>query len=113
MTIDDGLVLRGERICVPSALRHEMKQRVHTGHLGIQSNLRRARTYLYWPGMSADIKTYVENCNTCSETNAKQTPQPLFLHRVPDRPWQKLGVDLFTVSNRNYLVTLDYFSHFF
>ena len=29
-----------------------------------------------------------------------------------DEPWEKLGVDLFTIANRDYLVTVDYFSSF-
>ena len=55
MTIEDGIILRSERIVVPSSLRYEMKTKIHTGHMGINSCLRRARTYLYWPGMSSEI----------------------------------------------------------
>ena len=113
MSLEDGIITRGERIVVPSSLRQEMKGKIHTGHMGINSCLRRARTHLYWPGMSADIKIFVENCSTCSATSSKQPTQPLYLHSIPNRPWQKLGLDIFTISNRNYLVTVDYFSQFF
>ena len=37
----------------------------------------------------------------------------LYLHEVPERPWQKVGVDIFTISSRNYLVTVDYLSGFY
>ena len=33
-------------------------------------------------------------------------------HEISDRPWQKVGVDLMTLKNHNYLVTVDYFSNF-
>ena len=39
--------------------------------------------------------------------------QPLSLHDVPERPWQKVAMDIFTIKSRNYLVTVDYYSQFF
>ena len=113
MSLEEGVIVRGERIVVPSSLRYDMKQKIHSGHMGINSCLRRARAYLYWPGMSSDIKTYVENCSTCQENSIKQPTQPLLVHKVPDRPWQKLGIDIFTIKGRNYLITADYYSQFF
>ena len=113
MTIEDGIILRSERIVVPSSLRYEMKTKIHTGHMGINSCLRRARTYLYWPGMSSEIKLFVENCSTCSTYHYNQPTQPLYVHTIPERPWQKLGMDIFTLNTRNYLVTVDYYSQFF
>jgi len=113
MTIEDGIVLRGERIVIPKSLRYDMKQKLHAGHLGINSCLRRARTYLYWPGMSSEIRNFIETCPTCNTIANKQPKQPLKLHDFPERPWQKLGIDIFTIENRNYLVTVDYYSQFF
>ena len=34
-------------------------------------------------------------------------------HVIPDRPWQKVGTDLFTVDNKQYLVTVDDYSRYF
>ena len=31
-------------------------------------------------------------------------------HEVPQRPWEKVAVDLFTLNQKDYLVTLDYYS---
>lgn len=113
LTIEDGLIFRGEKIVIPESLRKDMKKKVHAGHTGINSCLRRARTYIFWPGMSAEIRQYVENCNTCASLQAKQSAEPLKLHETPDRPWQKVATDIFTIDSKNYLVTVDYFSQFF
>ena len=32
---------------------------------------------------------------------------------MPTRPWAKVGADLFTFQDREYLVTVDYYSDFF
>ncbi|ELU14067.1 hypothetical protein CAPTEDRAFT_31280, partial [Capitella teleta] len=50
----------------PQSLHAETKKKVHAGHLGINSCLRRARDLIFWPGMSADIRQYVEACTTCA-----------------------------------------------
>jgi hypothetical protein len=113
LTIEDGIVYRGERIVVPKSLQDTMKQKVHAGHTGINSCLRRARTYIFWPGMSSEIRQYVENCSTCASLQPKQQQEPLKLHEVPDRPWQKVGTDLLTLNSRNYLITVDYYSQYF
>ena len=33
-------------------------------------------------------------------------------HDIPDRPWAKFGVDLFSLNNKDYLITVDFYSKF-
>ena len=110
LSVQDGIVLRGERVVIPTSMHHEMKMKVHAGHTGINSCLRRARELIYWPGISAEIRQYVETCDVCASYASKRPEEPLHLHDVPSRPWQKVGTDIFTISSRNYLVTVGYFS---
>jgi len=51
LSIQDGVVFKGERIIVPSSLRQCMIDKVHASHLGIQGCLRRAKEAFYWPGI--------------------------------------------------------------
>ena len=113
LTVQDGLVLRGERLVVPRALRGKMKQKCHAGHLGINSTLRRARDVLYWPGMSQQIREYVETCGVCASMPAKQPEQPVICGEIPTRPWQRVGCDIMTFEQRNYLITTDCYSSYF
>ena len=78
----------------------------------MNSCLRRARHLIFWPGMSSDIRAYIESCDTCATYCTRQPEQPLQTHEIPARPWQKIGTDLFTIKSRNYLVTVDYYSNF-
>ena len=39
----NGILMKGERVIVPSSLRKEMKARIHEGHLGIEKCKARAR----------------------------------------------------------------------
>ena len=113
LAVADGLIFRGERLVIPKSCREQMKQELHLGHPGAEGCLRRARDVLYWPGMNAEIKEWIstcESCNTFGKTQKKETMMP---HKTPERKWQRIGADLFTLENKDYLVTCDYFSNFF
>ena len=36
----------------------------------------------------------------------------MIAHETPSRPWEKLGVDYFTLFNQDYLIIVDYFSKY-
>ena len=33
-------------------------------------------------------------------------------HNIPGKPWEVIGVDMFTLNNKNYLFIVDYHSKF-
>lgn len=113
LTVQDGVVFRGERIVVPTSLRGDMKQRVHAGHLGINSCLRRAKDLLFWPQMTADIRHYVETCGVCSTFSDRQPAESPIVTPTPSIPWQQVGIDLFSWGGKQYLITMDYHSRYF
>jgi transposase InsO family protein len=112
LTVQDGLIFRGQRIVILLRLRREMKKKIHSSHLGTESCLRRARECLYWPGMSAEIKEMVASCETCRTYETTPQKESLMPHETPSRPWEQVGVDLFTLDNKDYLITVDYYSNF-
>ena len=65
MTVEDGIILRGEAILVPPAERGEILQQIHEGHQGITKSQLRTRNCVYWPGINKDIQCMIEACETC------------------------------------------------
>ena len=112
LSVTDGLVFRGERLVIPKAMRNQIKTDIHIGHTGIDSCLRRAREYVYWPKMSQDIKQFISSCETCCEYSQSQPKETLMSHDIPDRPWSKIGSDLFSYKGNDYLITVCYNSNF-
>ena len=82
--------------------------------MGVTGTLRRARESVYWPCMNADIKNHIERCQICNENRTtsqqKETLQP---HSRPTRPCAKVGIDMFALDKRNFLITVDYWSNYF
>ena len=112
LSVHDGIIVRGDRVVIPKTMRQDLLVKVHAGHSGINSCLRRARDLIFWPGMSNDIREYLTSCDICASNPTIQAPEPIYSHAVPNRPWEKVGTDPFCIEGRNYLVTVDYFSQF-
>ena len=53
--------------------------------------------------MSKQLEELVNKCPNC----AKKVPSEL-----PDRPWQKVGADLFELKGESFLIVIDYFSRY-
>ena len=112
MTVQDCLLFRGERIIIPSSMKSEIKERLHSGHMGVDSILRRARDCIYWPNMNTDIRDMAKECETCLQFSKSNQRETLMSHELPSRPWEKVGSDIFTLHDKNYLILVDYYSNF-
>ena len=73
-----------------------------------------ARELIYWPGMAKEIEQIADSCDTCQNLTKRQQREPLIPHNRGETPFQKIGVDLFSIQERNYMyvVTVDYHSNF-
>ncbi len=89
LTILDDMIMKGIRIVVPKSLRPEMRNLLHTGHLGIEKNRQCARTTMYWPGMNHEISEVINKCELCLENQNKQKKEPIITHEIPLTPWFK------------------------
>lgn len=63
--VQDGLVLKGERLVVLQSMREEIKQKLYQSYFGIQGCLRRGREVVYWFGMNKDIEDFILFCFVC------------------------------------------------
>ncbi|XP_028418586.1 uncharacterized protein K02A2.6-like [Dendronephthya gigantea] len=111
LTIVDGLLLKGTRLVIPSNLQRQTLAQIHQGHQGINKCRERAKISVWWPGLSAQIKTMVENCTPCSK-HRQQHAEPLIPTPLPARPWQLIATDLFILEKVTYLLVVDYYSRY-
>ncbi|UYV72761.1 K02A2.6-like [Cordylochernes scorpioides] len=108
---ENGLLMRGLRVIIPSNMRKDVLNRIHAGHQGITKCRARAKDHVWWPGIGQEIQGMVKTCEKCIE-NQPLKHEPLIPNDFPERPWQKVGMDLFHYEGSEYLVVVDYFSRF-
>jgi hypothetical protein len=112
LSLEDGLILFGDRIIIPESKRREVMDKLHYGHQGVNKCQLRAKTCVFWPGINKNIEEEVDRCSVCQQYQKSQRPEPLIPHEVPQRPWQILGMDMFFFDNKDYLLVADYYSKF-
>ena len=82
------------------------------GHLGIHKCRETARRNIRWPCMSSQIADMIRACRKC-QRNRPEHSEPLMPIEFPERPWERIGTDLFHWHNSEYLIAVDYHSRFF
>ena len=113
LSVIDEVLFKGSRVVVPEVLRPDMLQVIHEGHLGIEKCKRRAKAVLYWPNMNCAIEDMVRTCETCLTYRNKQHKEPMWVEeREKLTPWSKVGIDLFTLYGKDYVLLMDYYSHY-
>ncbi|KAI3380790.1 hypothetical protein SNEBB_010510, partial [Seison nebaliae] len=111
LSVVDGLLLKGSRLVIPPSLRKDIMDHIHQGHQGIVKCQSRARSAVWWPNMTNHISDRVARCETCCRERVNRS-EPLISGEFPERPWQKVGTDLFHFQGKQYLIVVDYYSRY-
>ncbi|CAL8135979.1 unnamed protein product [Orchesella dallaii] len=107
---EEGIIMWGNRILIPDALRRKVLETLHVSHQGQERTLRRARQAVFWPNISNDIRNLVRGCTECATRLPSQQKEPMLVENPATRPFQCVGVDLFKQAGFEYLAMVDKFS---
>ena len=107
LSVEDGFIVHGCRLFIPTSLRPSILNRLHEAHQGISRSQARARLTLYWPNIDQDIEDYVNGCRHCQDHLPSQAKEPLVLKRPPLRPFQQIAVDFASHAGHNFLIIVD------
>ena len=110
LTVVDDVVLMDERIVIPHALRAETLKSLHSAHQGTSQMTSRAKSSVFWPGLTADIERTRAACGECWRMSPSQAPLPPAPPCVPVAPFQAIAADFFEHRGMGYLVIVDRFS---
>ena len=115
LTIEDGLILKGTRIVIPSKKWEAILNQIHDSLLGLKKCKLWAKQTVYWPGLNDQLQKLVLNCLIClkySKSKKKQETSLSLGQEVPIFPWTKLATDLFHFEGNSYLLIIDYTRQF-
>ena len=59
LTVVQNILLKGTRIVIPSSMRLEILDKIHEGHQGIAKCRERAKSSVWWPGLSREIQDLI------------------------------------------------------
>ena len=118
-----GLILKEGKVYMPKdkALRIEIIRLHHDmpmGGYGEQWKMAEMVTRnFWWPGVTREVKRYVEGCNAC-QRNKNHTEQPagkLMPNSIPDKAWTHISADFImklplVQGYNSILVVVDWFT---
>lgn len=111
MCVIDGVVLFKKRIVIPSSLRQEVLQSLHSAHQGVSGMNERAKVEVYWPNITNDIQHTRDSCFDCNRIAPSQAKLPPYEPVIPSTPFEALACDYFLFKGWYYLIAADRLSN--
>ena len=112
LSIEDGLIVKGESIVIPASMTKEILEKLHAAHQGREKMKLRARSAAFWNGINKDIDQTASHCTECQKAQPRQTREELEPTDIPPYAWHTVGADLFFLDNADYLIVPDYYSKY-
>ena len=93
ISIEQGCVLWGTRVIIPSRGRERVLELLHESHPGIVKMKSIARRVCWWPKLDSDIESYVHNCGNCQAMTTVPPLSSVHPWEWPGKPWVRIHVD--------------------
>ena len=110
---NDGMLLYKDRPIIPKSLRRRVLEVLHSAHQGVSSMISRAEDSVFWPNISADIRSTRIRCLSCDKSTPSQSNLPAVDPVIPDHPFQHISADYLSFGGHSYGVIVDRFSNWF
>ena len=113
LSVYEGVILRGNRIVVPSSLQKKILKLSHETHQGIVKTKQFLRSRFFWPGMDSAAEAIIKNCRARVLNQPLKKYKPLLPVSLPCGPWVKGAVDIVGPVNGKFILTyIDYYSSY-
>ena len=93
LVLEDGLVLKGDKVVVPKSIRAQVLRTIHSAHQGESKCLLLARQAVFWPGISTDIRKMVKDVShvtNINQLNGNSHLCNLIYRRLRGRNWVQI-----------------------
>ena len=100
-------------LVIPKSWKYTVLVEAHDklDHQGNSRSYCLIKMQYYWKGMNKDIRKYIAKCILCRHEKAKVQQYPLQMTEIPDRPFDKIAIDLVTecemsISGNKHILTI-------
>ena len=105
---EDGCLLWGGRVVIPSSLKETVLAELHKEHMGVSRMKAFARGHVWWRGMDKDIEALGKSCRACLAVKQAPATAPLHPWVWPSRPWQRIHIDFAgPFLDKSFLIIVD------
>lgn len=111
LSLENGILMRGHKVVVPSALRNKVLNELHSSHFGIVKMKAEARSRFWFPGIDKALENLVGACNVCVQLRPSPPRSPLAPWPHPPHAFHRIHMDfLGPMNNKMFLIIVDAYS---
>ncbi|XP_052771110.1 uncharacterized protein K02A2.6-like [Mya arenaria] len=111
LSLHQGCVMWGNRVIIPSSLRNQVMEELHSGHVGIVKMKSLARSYAWWPNLDSELEELTKHCSGCMANRPSPKESPIHPWEFPKKPWSRVHIDFAgPFMGYMYLVLVDAYS---
>ena len=81
LSMEKGLLVRGQKIIIPKSFRTIFLERIHESHRSEEDTLKNIRKDFWYPTMDHEVKTMIRTCRRCRAKRSSNREMPLKTHR--------------------------------
>ena len=90
-SLEDGIIMRGEKIVVPKQLQARLIDLAHEYHFGLTKTKMRLRNSYWWLGMDKNVDDAIRKCY-CFRNTVRESP--VQITEWETKPWYHLAIDI-------------------
>ena len=107
VNIQYDIILKDNRIVLPTIFHRTAVKRAHVGHQGVQKTKALMRSKVFFIGMDKAIEDEINNCMACQSTGRPTPPAKIQPSLLPNEVWDTLNVDfLGPLPNGKYVFAI-------
>nr|XP_028571635.1 uncharacterized protein K02A2.6-like [Podarcis muralis] len=111
LSVHKGCLLWGNRVVIPAKLQTRVLEALHVSHPGIVRMKALARSYVWWPGIDAELEEWIRCCQTCQEFRPAMPQSLIQPWEMTRKPWSRLHIDFAgPLQGQTFLIIVDDFS---
>ena len=110
LSTENGCILNGYRVVVPTTLRANLLKELHVNHIGIVRMKSVARGYFWWPNIDDEIEKLAKSCHQCQMSQKQPAIAPLHPWPICTEPWERVHIDYAEKDGHKYLLAIDSYS---
>ena len=93
MTPEADLIIRGNRLVIPTKLRQQVINPAHEGHQGLIKTNKLSREKVWFPKIDTLTEKAVKECLACQSVGQPSKPAPIQPTLIPQQAWDVIYVD--------------------
>ena len=98
LSVVDNVIMFEDRIVISPCLRPEICGCLHAAHQGTTAMSERAKTTVFWPGITSAVNQTREECDTCWRSAPSQPHLPPVTPYVPTSSFEAIAADYCSVG---------------